>query len=185
MRNSALVAVTTLLCSCASTGSENVAPPPETVNRMNVSGRFGVEMYNEPGIEARTIPMSIHAVWEVLPTVYQALGIPDGAGDSRSLVYGNGGYRPRRIDGKRLSTYVDCGSGLTAVPNADQYEVTMIILTQLEPVEGSPGTTVKTTVDANARPRTHAGNQIHCQSKGTLEMRVTNQILLTLASRTQ
>jgi hypothetical protein len=74
---------------------------------------------------------------------------------------------------------------LTATPNADQYEVNMIILTDLKPVEGSPGTVLTTTVDANARPRTHTGNPVHCQSKGTLELRVTQEIARALQNRSQ
>lgn len=168
MRSRSLTSLLIVLSSaCASSGANTA--PPETVSRVQLSGAgIAAELYNEPGMGGRTVPLDIDLVWGALPDVYEQLDIPDAAGDPQRMLYGNPGYRPRRIEGKRLSTYIDCGSGATAIPNADQYDVTMTILTQVTREEDGNGTVIMTTIDANAKPRAHTGNSIHCQSKGVL-----------------
>jgi len=119
------------------------------------------------------------SVLMALPAVYTTLGVPDHGIDPESGIYGNRSFRARRIEGNRLSNYIDCGQGATAVPNADQFQVTMLVVTALAPGEDG-GTIVTTTVDATGRPRAVAGNSVHCQSKGELEMRVAQLVMWVL-----
>jgi len=120
------------------------------------------------------------AVWAVMPSVFETLGIETPTVDPRSFVIGNPGDRVARISGSaRLSTYLDCGIGILG-PNADRYEVTLQLLVQLA---GYPegGTLVRTTLDAFARPRDSSGEPIHCASQRTLERLIVDLVAAELA----
>jgi hypothetical protein len=157
--------------ACAGAGQTPSPPGPDTVSRIYIPGGSGTEMHNEAGRAARFVLAPLDSVWLALPGVYEILGIPEAGAAPDEKLFGNTGFRARRIDGKRLSVYLDCGSGATAVPRADNYEVTLSVLTGLsQPATG--GTMVLTTVDGTAKPRTRAGNPVHCASEGTLELRL-------------
>jgi len=134
-----IVATAAILSGCASSGPSSAPLVPETVSRVS-DGPLTVEIFNKPGVRARTVPASIDSVWEVLSEVYERLEIPVALRLPQQRVLGNRNFRARRIEGKRLSTYLDCGRGMTSVPYADEYAVTMLALTQLSRGEG--GTTV-------------------------------------------
>lgn len=174
-----------LLCAvatagCGSSSSDAAAPAPETVSRVFLpAGGGNIKMHNEPGVGSRLLDAPIDSVWVALPQVYDLLGIPDAAADLGQMTFGNLGYRARRIEGQRLSTYVDCGMGVTAVPTADQYQVTLSVLTRLTPADDG-GTLLTTAVEATAKPRAVSSNPVYCQSKGTLEMRVAQLVMWVL-----
>ncbi len=165
--------------ACASSGQGATQTGPGTVSRVFIPGGGGTEMYNEPGVGSRLVDAPPDSVWLALPRVYELLGIPDAGADPEQMTFGNLGYRARRVEGERLSKYVDCGMGATAVPNADQYNVTLSVLTRLTPGEDG-GTMVVTTVEATGKPRAVSGNPVYCQSKGTLEAKVAQLVLWVL-----
>ncbi len=157
--------------ACGGAGQTPSPPGPDTVSRVYIPGGSGTEMHHEPGRAARFVLAPLDSVWLALPQVYDLLGISEVGAAPEEKLFGSRGFRVRRIEGKRLSTYLDCGSGATAVPRADDYEVTLSVLTSLsQPATG--GTTVLTTVDATAKPRAVASNPVHCSSEGTLELRL-------------
>jgi hypothetical protein len=174
-----LTIVALVLAGCASSGASDTAPEPEAVSRVSFEGGAVVEMHNAPGVGARDMPAPIDSVWMALPRVYEMLGIPDVGAEPTQRIYGSMDFRARRIEGKRLSTYIDCGMGTTAVPNADDYQVTMSVLTRLTPGQDN-GTMAITTVRATARPRATNRNPVSCQSKGTLESRVADLVMYVL-----
>ena len=179
MSNSTWSTLTVVLAmACSSAPPDPAAPAPETVTRVYAPGSGGLAMHNEPGFGSQFIPAPVDAVWRVLPRVYQTLEIPDVREDADLMALGNTEFRARRVEGKRISQFVDCGTGATAVPNADSYDVTLSVVTRISASDG--GTLATTTVQANGRPRAVTGNPIHCQSKGTLEARVAELILLSL-----
>jgi hypothetical protein len=167
--------------ACATPGAQ----PAESVTRVGVStgaGSIGVtELHTEPGRSVHTLPLPPDSVWRALPRVYEILGIaePGAAPDLR--VFGAQNVRPRRIEGKRLSQYIDCGMGPTATPKADEYEVTLTLLSRLEPGPDS-STTLETTLEASSRPRAAAGARVSCQSNGMLEKRVAELVAWVLLS---
>jgi len=161
--------------ACAPSGADTAPPPPQAAAPVRVSGPRGgigsTEIHNDPSIVTRSVAAPVDSVRAALPTVFQALGIPQAGADPEQRVFGNPEFRPRRIDGERLSRYIDCGMGITAVPKADDYDVTMSVLTRLTPATNG-GTVVATTVGATGKPRGVSGNSVHCPSKGTLEARI-------------
>ena len=110
---------------------------------------------------------------------FETLNLETPTVDARAFSIGNRGCRARRIEGKRLSTYLQCGSSISR-PNADQYEVTLQRMVQLLDAPGG-STTVRTTLDAYARSRSSSVNAIHCTSKGRFERRVVELIREELA----
>jgi hypothetical protein len=121
------------------------------------------------------LPATSEEVWAVLPEVYEQLGIPvtDRSPGRRAL--GNGSFKTRSLDGKRVSQYVDCGrSNSGALANI--YDVTFTISTSVTDAPES-GAILSTTVDAWARPRMVNGNPIHCSSKTTLEQRLVELVI--------
>ncbi len=114
------------------------------------------------------------SVWVRLPGVFETLGVEVTYSDPRARIMGNRGFRVRRIEGKRPAEWVDCGSGPTARPYANEYEVTMGLTVQLVPVE--EGTQARVRVEASAKPREFSGQAVACTSDGSLERRI-----LTLA----
>ena len=164
-------------CSCAS--GQNPSPQPERINRVNVQSAGRLQIFNDPGVGSRTVPAPVDSVWQVMPAVFTQLDIPEHGVDPQHRMYGNPSFRASRVEGKRLSSYIDCGMGATATPNADQYQVTMAVLATLT-ASGDTATVVTTTVDATGRPRSVSGNPVHCQSKGVLEMRVAQLVMFEL-----
>lgn len=141
----------------------------DTRRRLNV-GAASLEMYNQAGVESRTVPVPAATVWPTLQGVYAQLEIPVTLIDPQAREFGNPAFSPRRVAGERLNSFIDCGTGMTG-PLANQYDVDMAVVTRLEVV--APDTTrVTTVVDAFARSRTTSGNQVHCQSREVLEARI-------------
>jgi hypothetical protein len=168
--------VLALLCAVGALGcASSNAPPRETVTRVDVSTVAGTlsvtELHNEPGMAIHAVPAPPDSVLHALARVYAILSIPDAGTVPGQLVYGSRNFRARRIEGQRLSTYIDCGTGMTATPKADEYAVTLTLVSRLEPAEDH-GTRVETVMQASARPRSTAGNSVSCQSRGRLEARV-------------
>ncbi len=133
-----------------------------------------VEMYTEAGIGESVIMAPSEAVWEVLPAVFEQLEIPVNRRDVRVPELGNLGYQARRVEGRRMGNYIDCGTNLSG-QLANLYEIQLSIITRL--ADGPEGTTiVTTTVDAYGEPRSTSGNQVHCQSREVLEKRVAELV---------
>lgn len=164
-------------------GSSNV-PPPETPRRVDVSTGAGTlghtELHTEPGMAVHTLQVAPDSVWRVLPRVYEMLEVPEaGIAPDGTRMYGARNIRPRRIDGNRLSTYIDCGMGITATPKADEYQVTLTLITQLDPAEDG-ATRVETRLEATARPRATSGAPASCRSLGRLETRVADLLAFVM-----
>ncbi len=158
-------------------------PAPDNINPVAVSGPTGnigrTEIRNTPSARTRDVAAPVDSVWAVLPAVFQRLGIAAGA-DADQKLFGNPEFRVKQIEGARLSNYVDCGRGVTAVPLADDYDVTLSVLTQVS-ANGEGWSLVATVVSGRAKPRAVSGNPVYCQSNGKLEQRITDLILESLS----
>lgn len=118
-------------------------------------------------------------VWSVLPAVFGTLGVPTRTLEPAAYTIGLESGRVARIEGGRLSQYLECGNGILG-PNADNYDVTMTLLVQLAG-HASGGTRVRTTLDAYARPRASSGEPLHCASTRTLERRLMQLVQMELS----
>lgn len=179
LRRRAVLAVSVLSAACASSGSDGYeGPVGRRAQTVGLAGTGTTTSLIETEIDAstrRTIaPASLSDVWSIMPTVFEALDIEVETFDATVLAIGNTNFSPRRIDGRRMSYYLDCGNNLGR-PNADRYRVSVYLMVMLEAAEA--GTTeVITVMDAFARPLDVAGGSVHCRSEGRLERKVEELI---------
>lgn len=172
-------------CASGSPGagdSDNnvVAIPDQTRTVMRIGNYAPVEMWTEPGVGARTIQVAPELAWRVLGGVYSEMDIPVSASNPQTMQLGNGGYSARRIGGKRMNSFIDCGSDLSG-PLANQLEITLTVSTKLTAKEEG-ATEVLTTLDAWGKPRAVSGNPMHCQSRGVLELDIAKAVAEALGA---
>jgi hypothetical protein len=177
MRSAALIAIACTI-ACGSTRQSNLvetAPqPPATVFaagdgvdvRLSSSGRTIEDVVFAPAVEA----------WSALLLAFETLEMPIAEHDERSYTVRTRGHRmARRIQGKRRSELLDCGSTMTGL-RADNWDVTVEVVTALRQ-ENPARTRVATLVTAVARPREGTSNSpVSCQSKGELEKIIIRQL---------
>lgn len=164
--------------SCARSGP-NAAPVPGDAWIDRYSGDVELTMHGGTVPSVGAVPAAIDSVWMTLPIVYEQLGVPATLVDRARHRIGNTRFSQRRIEGNRLSSYIECGYGVTSANNADTYLVTMSITTNISAVEGG-GTAVQTLIDASAKPLEVSGNAVRCASKGTLEKRILELVTAAL-----
>lgn len=166
-------------CASGSSGEGNSADeavpmPGETRTVMRIGNYAPVEMFTQPGVDARTIQVAPELAWRVLGGVYSEMGIPVTSTNPQTMQLGNPGYKARRVGGKRMNSFIDCGSDL-AGPLANQLEITLTISTRLTAKEEG-ATEVLSVIDAWGEPRAVSGNPMHCQSRGVLELDIAKAI---------
>ncbi len=171
-----------LITACAPRAS---VPASATPNLSSVSIRDAsdradfFELRHESSVGQRTVNGTIAEVWAVLPAVFAHLGIETTRVDSREGIMGNPGYRARRVEGQRLSAFLDCGRSFGR-EYADQYTVTLGVLVHLVPSTDG-GTVVRTVLDAYARDPSMGGSSVHCITWGSLERRIGELVAERLA----
>jgi hypothetical protein len=158
--------------ACASSPSGSAPPPPQpqtvTVAGTNSTMRVG-GIADATG--SATLPYTVEQVWRVLPFVFDSLGIPIAAMDPAKRTLGNESFRVRaRLKGTPLSRYIDCGTSTQIGPNADNYDVVLILTAYVHAAD--PGSsTVGTTFSAVAKPANFAQDYAPCNSRGLMESR--------------
>jgi hypothetical protein len=156
-------------------------PPADTnINTVSVGFRdsdsnSSVDLRHRPDVGESIVPAGLRSVWVTLPEVFEQLEIEVNHVDASQGTLGNTGYHARRVEGERMSRWLDCGRGLVRAI-ADEYQVTLSVVVQLLPARAD-STAVRTTVDAYARDRSLGSSSIHCVSWGRLERRVGELVL--------
>jgi hypothetical protein len=116
-------------------------------------------------------------VWDALNQVYEGIGIEVAHRDSQALSLSNPDFRvSRRLGGERLSTYLNCGRGLTG-PFADRFRISMNILSRV--VSSTSGaTSLETTIEARASnpDGTSSNRTVGCGSTHLLEARIAREV---------
>ena len=166
-----LLTIAAVGCATSDPG-QTVAEERRTTLR--VAGTRPTVIHTEASIEERIFAVSPERVWQTLPAVMAQLDIPVTHSDPDRMEYGNQNWRPRRIEGRRMSKYIDCGTNLTGAL-ADTHEITMMLIVRVTRAPGG-GATVTSTLDAFGDPRAVSGNPIHCESLKTLEERVVELV---------
>jgi hypothetical protein len=142
----------------------------------------GVDLRHESTVGQRAVTASLSAVWGVLPGIFEQLEIETTTVDPSQGLMGNAGYRARRVEGRRLSTYLDCGRSFGR-EYADQYAVTLTVLVQL--VTAADGSTVeRTTLDWYARDPSTSSSSVHCITWGSLERRIGDIVIVRIGALT-
>lgn len=178
-RVSQSVALGLMLATAACASPPGPAPGDSRVTTIGVEARsfrdpLLYDLRHQADVGWRTVDARPAAVWGVLQDVFDQLEIEVSYVDASAGVMGTEGYRVRRIEGVRLSRWIDCGIG-PLQPKADSHQVTVAVLVQLLPAE--EGTTVQTTVDASARDPSQSSGSLHCVSHGRLEQRIPELVM--------
>ncbi|MDH5805790.1 MAG: hypothetical protein OEZ54_11485 [Gemmatimonadota bacterium] len=175
-------------CGHQTSSIEDSSVAPDLLSRVSVDGQGGqmgnVEIHHDADLSAVQLSAPVDSVLDVVPTVFVHLGIPDVSFDPGRMVIGNPEFTVRRIGGERLSRYFDCGMGITAIPNADNYRLRISVLAQV--LGNDTGTRLTVVVEAVGSPRSESGNPVRCQSTGMLEdqiISIVEEIMLTATPR--
>ncbi|HEX6966895.1 MAG TPA: hypothetical protein VF166_13950 [Gemmatimonadaceae bacterium] len=178
-----VVVAATLGFGCASSNQGD--PPPEAAAPQSIYVRTpdgqslaiaGIST-EAKSATAIAVDVPIETSWKVLPDVYHNLGIAVVAADPASHTLGNHEVKlSRRLGSDRLSSFFDCGKGLDGYPHADEYAVTVDLLTQVTPGDDN-GSMIRTQVLATATPVSGlASDPVQCTSTGKLEHRIADLV---------
>ena len=116
-------------------------------------------------------PDTVDAVWNIMGSVFDSLGIAVGTLDPDQRVIGNTELKVHgRLGPVSLSRYIDCGQ-TQGFPSAETYDVHMSVLTQVTPGKSNTAT-VATIVEAVARPAQFKGDYTRCETRGEIEARI-------------
>jgi hypothetical protein len=123
------------------------------------------------------LPVALPAdsIWQLLPSVYEKLGLPLDEKGTAGMRFGTCWKRVRgRLGGAPLSRYLDCGE-LRQMPNADARDVDLLVLTAVREENGVTG--VATVVMGWASSPDRSGSRQWCQSRGALEKRIQEALV--------
>jgi hypothetical protein len=166
----ALAMIALTACASARPGSAILSGPPETP-----IGTSAVRMRAPDGTTVNLIAFPLDRVWHALPAVFDSLGVPINQLDPVHHVMGNSGFKVhKRLGNVALSKFIDCGS-TQGFPSADEYDVSLSVLTQIEP-DKSGQTSIATRIAAAGRPMAFAGEYTSCTTKGLLESSIADGV---------
>ena len=174
-----LILVSVTACATSGPGARQ-----ESDERVIVSGDAtgtvaDVRITREDYVPSAVLDAPRAKVWELLPAVYQELGLPEPGADRSTWTVAVVDHRTsRRIGNMRMSTLISCGSDLTG-QNADTHRIRMTVRTWLE-AEGE-GTIARTRVEATASSTEGRASVISCTSRGELENRIAVTLGVHLA----
>ena len=181
MRHPCVIAL--VLATAACTSATSSAPPAAKPATQTIRGDAGSLTINATSTaDVSRLPYTVDAVWRILPSVMDSVGITVTSVDQARKSIGNPGYKIRGRLGKvALSKYLDCGNGTTQVgANADSYDVFLSVMTGVTSA-GAGGATLTTLVDAQARPVIVSQAYSRCSSKGGIEIRIAELVQARLS----
>ena len=131
------------LCACASAGSSG-----EEVTAKQATIYAGPDtpllLAERPRAVATTIAAPPAAVWLAVKKVYADLEIPLTVENTSAHQLGNANfYKTRQIGGQNMTSFVDCGTGMTG-PKSASYRIYISLLTDVM-TDGHGGTKIQTT----------------------------------------
>lgn len=174
-----LLGLVLLAAACAGTGGTDVrvdARPLAAESNLYLQGAWNLQRGTEAMWVGAPVNMEPDQVFSHLPAVYDSLGMAPDIHQPRDRAVGRSRFNPRRLDGDRLSTFLDCGYGVTAEPYADAYDVFMAVQTRVRPGDGPEGSTVETVILAEADPRQTRGDPVRCTTRQELEKRIVKAL---------
>lgn len=137
----------------------------------------------DSGAVDTALPASAGAVFFAARQVFFELKIPVPIADSTQGYLINGRFiKLRQLAGFPLSTYLNCGSGMTG-PNADSFRATMAIAALID-ATGPNTSRLRLTVLAGAESTEGVSKSaVACGSTGVLEERILRTIRVKIRGR--
>lgn len=166
--------------ACASGGAE-MPQSQSGFSDVSIDGalsEYDLRLVTNVSPQVDTVDAIVEEVWNALPQAYVAVGVPIGGVNPEARLLGNKGFRVyRELGDHRVSDFLSCGRSITG-SNADQLEVHLSVVSQLEETGGK--TLVSTLVRGFAQPQGVSGNPIRCSSTGDLESDIVTRIRTAL-----
>ncbi|HEX6747402.1 MAG TPA: hypothetical protein VF092_08965 [Longimicrobium sp.] len=188
--NRALPAVMVLLtlaaCATATGGTSQAPQKNTTLITVPVSNgsQVGSVNYSVSSIDANapvvsTLAAGREVVYAVLDSAYAALGIEVAMRDPASWSLGNRNLQiSRRLNGKPLSTYFNCGNSAMGASVSDSYRLQISVISSVA-AQGT-GSRLETTAQAAARAQGPSSPPVACTSTGELEKAIGNHVALSV-----
>lgn len=134
-------------------------------------GRNYARSIDTLGVES-VVPVPPDKVWKILAAVYTDLGLEVNFRETENFRLGTCYQRVRmRLGKERLSAFVDCGE-TRSVPNADQYDIALTVLTTVRPNSSGTSSLYTFVLGVGLDSSGAASNRIWCYSQGALEERI-------------
>jgi hypothetical protein len=181
MRHRLLIAVPiAFLIACAPVGVPT--PAPDRVLAVDSDGNVIRRSTADEKARA-SFKAPVDRVWPALVMSYAEMGIEPAVADRETGRYGNGGFTPpRRLAGRSIGSYFNCGSGLTG-PYIDAGRLTANVITQVQPSNDGGTTAVTYATGVLRRYEGAATDPIVCASTGLLEEELRKGVEKHLAGR--
>jgi hypothetical protein len=172
---SALFAVAALAVGAAA--QETTPERVETAQSINGTN-VRIERTDDARSRTENVDAPAERVWPLVAQVYAELRLPDAAVDSAGRVVAVSGERLRRIGGRSISSYFECGARYGN--SASEYDVYVSVSTRVLADGGI--TRVRTTVSAHARGAGANATTLVCNGNGALEALIAERIRGRLAA---
>jgi hypothetical protein len=177
-RRTLLLSSLLLLAACAPAGPP--APAPDRVLAVDADGKV-IRRSTADENARTTFAAPIDKVWPALVLAYSDLGIQPSVADRANGRYGNASFQaPRRMGGRNLAEFFNCGSGMTG-PYIDHGRLTANLMTTVQP--GPDGTTLAVTYAGGSLQRNEGTSTeaMICASTGALEEQLRKNVEARLA----
>ena len=172
------VALLALVSACASAGGSHVPSAHTEEERIQLDapggGNINLRLTHDASGSEDLVTLASGPAWAALMRAYTTLGIPITASEPNKRLLGSGPTRAhRKFGGQSLSQSLDCGSSITG-DNADMYEVTIRLVSEIEPA--GDNSIVRTQIAATATAVGSSNSALHCTSKRTLEKKIARLV---------
>ena len=170
------------LVGCASSGTTSGSSSSQETVR--ISGGVGlptmtVDTHPTSASAPIVVGFALDKAWGALRVAFDSVAIPAAIVDAGTHTISSAPLRVRRRLGDvAMSKYINCGN-TQGGNSADSYEIILSVSTHAQASE-SRTTTLVTSVEAQGRPITLAGEYTHCTSTGGLETRIAQLVTAQL-----
>jgi hypothetical protein len=131
---------------------------------------------DEPGVREEAVDASTERVYAAVTDVYAELRIPGAGSDPGRRLVAALNQRVRRVAGRGIATYFECGAGYGS--QSSEYDVYITVATSVDPAPG--GSRLRSAVSAHARGSA-GSSSIACSSTGALEALISQRVAQRLA----
>jgi hypothetical protein len=184
-------ALALLLAGCGSAAEPEDGPSPSTTTisytgapagyaSAGSSASLSVVRFTNEGAVATPLEVAPRAAWRALHDAYAALGIPVET-DSATLRARSGRVAvSRQLAGQPLSALLNCGFTPLGRAIADEYRVSLDLVSVVRPRERA--SQVETRLSASAQ-QPSTGSSVECSSTGALELRLNQEVKVRAGAR--
>lgn len=129
---------------------------------------------------ASPVRHSVAAVWTILPTVFQELGLSGHVLDESRRVYGNDKVSASRVAGQNAQTFFRCANEATGMGSTMRYRMQFAIRTAVTAAENG-GSKLNTALTGQASPVDgSSAAKLDCVSNGKLERELRRAVIAKL-----